>query len=89
MTISLSDFIPAEVYKSHKVLVSSDNGVTYIGIANYGGQWYNNASDTWREIWSIMKIEEDSQNGTIEVSLPDGSYENKFEWDEIDNLDFI
>lgn len=89
MTISLSDFISPEVYKTCKVLVSSDNGVTYIGIANYGWDWYNTSSDTWREIWSIMKIEEDSQNGTIEVSRPDGSYDNKYEWDEIDNLDFI
>lgn len=89
MTISLSDFISPEVYKTCKVLVSSSNWTTYIGIANYGWDWYNTASDTWKEIWSIMKIEEDSQNWTIEVSRPDGSYDNKYEWDEVDNLDYI
>ena len=36
-----------------------------------------------------MKIEEDSENGTIEVSRPDGSYDNKYEWDEVENLDYI
>lgn len=89
MTISLSDFISPEVYKTCKVLVAYNDWTTYIGIANYGWDWYNTSSDTWREIWSIMKIEEDSQNWTIEVSRPDGSYDNKYEWDEVENLDYI
>ena len=88
MTPTLSDFISPEMLLNHKVLVDNSTEWTIlIWIANYWTEWYLTASDTAKEIWRIMKIVIDDWER--EISWPEGSCDNKYARDDVDELDFI